>query len=101
MNEKLKRLSLEDLKSVNGGQIYFAIAEDGPCWSVPWPAIGGVCVYHNEDSAVKRAEKLGLPTDVKYCDSPEKAQKLAELAAFGHKITQKLNMKLLNFKQMN
>ena len=93
MNETIRKLELEDLKSVNGGQIYFTIAEDGPCWSVPWPALGLVCTYHKEEAAKRRAKKLGLSTTIKYCWTPEIAQELAELAGFGHKMTQILRFK--------
>lgn len=97
MSEMLKRLDLEDLKSVNGGQIYFSFTEnDGPSWCVPWPAIRGVCTYYSEEMAVKRAQKLGISSDVKYCNTFTKAQELASLAAFGHKITQELEKRLLN-----
>lgn len=91
MSETLKKLALDDLKEVNGGQIYFAIAEDGPCWCVPWPDVGLVCTYHKEEAAIKRAQKLGLPTEIKYCENPERAQALAELTAWRYNIAPRLD----------
>ena len=90
MSGSLKKSNFEDLKDINGGQVFFSITENGPSWYVPWPNIEFFFTHSSEKSAITRAKSLGVDTEIKCCLSPEKAQALAELTPWRYKIAPRL-----------
>ena len=69
MSETLKKLDLDDLKDVNGGQIFYARRGNKTEYFVPWAAENDVNLYERAWDAMIRAEDLGVYPEFVECDS--------------------------------
>ncbi len=69
MSETLKKLDLDDLKEVNGGQIFYARRGNKTGYFVPWAAENDVNLYERAWDAKIRAEDLGVYPEFVECGS--------------------------------
>ena len=69
MSETLKKLDLNDLKDVNGGQIFYARRGNKTEYFVPWAAENDANLYERAWDAMIRAEDLGVYPEFVECDS--------------------------------
>ncbi len=81
MSETLKKLDLDDLKEVNGGQIFYARRGNKTEYFVPWVAENDVDFYERAWDAKIRAEDLGVSPEFVECGSVWTAIRSAKIQA--------------------
>ena len=95
MGGTLKKLNLDDLKMVNGGQIFYAKEGNKTEYFVPWPAENDVNVYNKAWEAKIRAEDLGLFPEFKESFSSWLAEDLAREKASHYNSVDRINSYIL------